>query len=511
MSQRLLQINQEDQALAPCQQTCPAEIDIPRYISQIREKDYEGAVRTIRERNPLLLTCGRVCPHPCEDYCRRGIEDDEAVSINQLKRFVADYEMNSGKRIPIPCAPDTGKRVAVIGGGPAGLSCAYFLRRVGHSVTLFEAMPKLGGMLRYGIPEYRLPKEVLEWEIGGILNLGIEHRTGVKLGVDFSLESLEAEGYDAVFLGVGAWKDYTLGAEGEDLDGCYTGIDFLTRFSLWQQGDSKEEIPIGKKCVVIGGGNTAIDCVRTLVRLGAQEVSIVYRRTRKEMPANDVEIVAAEHEGVKFAFLAAPTRVIGDENGRVKQFEYLKMELGEPDASGRRRPVPIEGTETLLECDMLITAIGQGPDMSFMEGEKSLEDLQLTRWNTIDSEDPVALQSSIPHVFTGGDSATGAALVVDAIGGGRRAAASIHQYLAGEAVQPPENNLFGKHIKESLFERVEGVGHIPRTPMPELPVAERIKTFEEADLVISEPDAAFESSRCLACCRLCYNPDRDAA
>jgi NADPH-dependent glutamate synthase beta subunit-like oxidoreductase len=224
-----------------------------------------------------------------------------------------------------------------------------------------------------------------------------------------------------------------------------------------------------------------------------------------------VEIVAAEHEGVKFAFLAAPTRVIGDENGKVKQFEYLKMELGEPDASGRRRPVPIEGTETLLDCDMLITAIGQGPDMSFMENEKLLSDLELTRWNTIDSADPVALQSNIPYIFTAGDSATGAALVVDAIGGGRRAAGSIHQYLTGEEIKPPENNIFKKHIEESLFDSVEGVGHTPRTPMPELPVKERIKTFEEADLVVGEADAKTESNRCLACCRICYNPDRDAA
>jgi len=508
MSQKLLHINQFDDRIAPCQQTCPAEIDIPKYIAQIREGDYKGAVNTIRERNPLLLSCGRVCPHPCENYCRRGIED-EAVSINQLKRFVADYEMNSGRRLPISCAPSTGKKVAVVGGGPAGLSCAYFLRRLGHSVTIFDSNPKLGGMIRYGIPEYRLPKEVLAWEIQGILDLGVECRTNVTLGRDFEISSLVAAGYDAVFLGIGAWKDYMLGVEGENLDGCYTGINFLTRFARNQQGDGiGPEIPIGKKCAVIGGGNTAIDCVRTLVRLGAEEVSIVYRRTRAEMPANMVEIEAAEHEGVQFHFLAAPTKVIGDEDGKVVGLEYLKMELGEPDASGRRRPVPIEGSETVMDIDMLITAIGQGPDVFFREESKKLvEDLEITRWSTIDSKDPVALQSSIPYIFSGGDAATGASLVVEAIGGGRRAARSIHQYLTGEEVSTPEKTLFKKHIPVSIFESVSGIKQSDRTQMPELPVDERIKTFEEADLVISEDEAKYESHRCLNCCLICYNKD----
>jgi formate dehydrogenase beta subunit len=508
MSQKLLHLNNYDDRIAPCQQTCPAEINIPKYIRQIKTGDYEGAVNTIRERNPLLLACGRVCPHPCENYCRRGLED-EAVSINQLKRFAADYEMKSGKRLPISCAPDTGKKIAVIGGGPAGLSCAYFLRRLGHSVTIFDAMPKLGGMIRYGIPEYRLPKEVLAWEIQGILDLGIDHKPNMTLGRDFDIGSLMAAGFDAVFLGIGAWKDYSLGVEGEDLIGCYTGINFLTNFALWQQELPHGKRPfVGKRCAVIGGGNTAIDCVRTLIRLGAQEVSIVYRRTRKEMPANLVEIEAAEHEGVKFTFLAAPTRVIGDEEGHIIGLEYKKMELGEPDASGRRRPVPIEGSETVMDIDMLITAIGQGPDVFFKEESKRLDkDLNITRWNTIDSSDPIALQSSIPYIFTGGDAATGADLVVSAIGGGRRAARSIHMYLTGKEVTPPEKTLFKNHIPVSIFEQVPGISKLPRTKMPELPVEERIKSFVEADLVISEEEALYESSRCLQCCLTCYDKD----
>ncbi len=510
MSERLLQFNQKHNALAPCQQTCPAEIDIPKYISQIRKGDYAGAVNTIRERNPLLLACGRVCPHPCEDYCRRGIED-EPVSINQLKRFVADYEMNTGQRLPISCAPDTDKKIAVVGAGPAGLSCAYFLRRLGHQVTIFDMMPELGGMIRYGIPEYRLPKEVLKWETDGIVNLGIEVNKNVRLGKDFTIPSLIETGYDAIFLGIGAWKDYKLNVDGEDLKGCYTGIDFLTRFAVHQQqGKPVNDFPIGKKCVVIGGGNTAIDCVRTLIRLGADEVSIVYRRTRSEMPANMVEIEAAEHEGVKFQFLAAPVRAVGDDNGRVTHLEYLKMELGEPDASGRRRPVPIEGSETLLEIDMLVTAIGQGPDVSFVEQGNRTADLNITRWSTIDA-DPEILQSNIPYVFAAGDAYTGASLVVEAIGGGRRAARAIHNYLTEEPVAAVPNSLRKKHIPESLFKSVEGIQASPRTPMPELPVKERILSFVEADLVISKEDAKRESERCLNCCRLCYNKDQDAA
>ena len=508
MSQKLLHLNQYDDRIAPCQQTCPAEINIPKYIHQIKTGDYDGAVNTIRERNPLLLACGRVCPHPCENYCRRGLED-EPVSINQLKRFAADHEMKSGKRLPISCAPDTGKKVAVIGGGPAGLSNAFFLRRLGHAVTIFDANPKLGGMIRYGIPEYRLPKEVLAWEIQGILDLGVEHKPNMKLGRDFDIGSLMAAGFDAVFLGIGAWKDYTLRAEGENLEGCYTGINFLTNFALWQQENPHEKRPfVGKKCVVIGGGNTAIDCVRTLIRLGADEVSIVYRRTRKEMPANMVEIEAAEHEGVNFTFLAAPTRVIGDEEGKVVGLEYLKMELGEPDASGRRSPIPIEGSETVMDIDMLITAIGQGPDIFFKDESKRLdEDLKVTRWNTIDSADPVALQSSIPYIFTGGDAATGADLVVSAIGAGRRAARSIHMYLTGQDITPPAKTLFKNKIPVSIFESVPGVSKLARTKMPELPVDERIQSFVEADLVISEEEAQYESNRCLQCCLICYNKD----
>jgi len=345
---------------------------------------------------------------------------------------------------------------------------------------------------------------VLDWEIEGILNLGIHHHTHVRLGVDFDVPSLLAEGYEAIFLGHGAWNDFNLGVEGESLSGSFTGIDFLARVA------TGEQIPIGRRAGVVGGGNTAIDCVRTLVRLGAEKVFLVYRRTRDEMPANAVEIEAAEKEGVQFLFLAAPHLVIGNDAGQVTDLEYLKMKLGEPDASGRRRPVPIDGSETRLGVDMLITAIVQRPDVSFTKDQPSLRELKITRWNTIEA-DPETLQSNVPYIFTAGDAATGPSLVVDAIGGGRRAARSIHQYLTGQEVKAPERTLFKQHIAESLFESVAGVSPIPRAEMPELPVQERIGSFVEADLVLAEADALGEAQRCLACCRLCYNRDRKAA
>ncbi len=498
-SERLLHFNTARDCLAPCRQTCPAEIDIPQYIHQIRTGDYAGAVATIRERNPLLLACGRVCPHPCETNCRRGAAD-EPVSINQLKRFAADFEMTSGRRLPVRVAPDTGKRVAVVGGGPAGLTCAYFLRRLGHAVTIFEAMPKLGGMLRYGIPEYRLPKAVLDWEIEGILNLGIEVRTGARFGRDIDLERLRGEGFDAVFLGVGAWKDTRLQVPGEDVTGCYTGIDFLSRLA------SGETLDIRPTAAVVGGGNTAIDCTRNLIRLGAK-VHLVYRRTRKEMPANAVEVEAAEAEGADFMFLYAPVQVLADAQGQVTHLEVLRMELGEPDASGRRRPVPVAGSETRLPVDMVISAIGQAPDVSFAgTGEGDLKHLKVSRWSTVQA-DAGTLQTTIPYLFAAGDAATGPSLVVDAIGGGRRAARSIHQFVTGQPVTAAGNELNKTLLTETLFKNVRGVIRRPRAEMVELPPAERIRSFAEVDQVLTEQAARGESDRCLSCCLSCYDPD----
>jgi len=496
-SEKLLHFNQYSECLAPCRQRCPAQIDIPTYIEHIKEGRFKEAILTIKERMPMPLSIGRVCPHPCEEVCRRG-KVDEPVAINNLKRFAADWEMNQGKYLDIPVAPPTGHKVAIIGGGPAGLSCAYFLRRLGHSVTIYEKMPKLGGMLRYGIPEYRLPKKILDWEIEGILRLGIEARTGVSFGEDFDLEFLKAEGYEAVFIAVGAWASRKMGIPGEDLEGVWEGIDFLRRF---HNGKPPE---VGDNVVVVGGGNTAIDAARSALRLGAKNVTIMYRRSRQEMPANEEEIIAAEEEGVRFLFLAAPVRIIG-ENGKARQIEYIKMRLTEPDPSGRRRPEPIPGSETLMDADTVITAIGQYPDLGQISKETEFGELKTTRWNTIDAEEET-LQTEIPFVFTGGDCFTGPSIAVEAIAAGRYAARSIHFYLTKGEIPPIEDRQTTL-IKETLFENVEGVRKMPRVKPPELRVKDRINNFNEVEHTISADEARREASRCLKCGLICYNRD----
>ncbi len=501
-TRRMLHMNKTYECLAPCRQICPAQINIPKYIEHIKNGEYEAAICTLRERNPLILTCGRVCPAPCESYCRRALVDDP-VGINYLKRFVADWEMENDLRVPIQLAPDTGRKVAVIGGGPAGLSCAYFLRRLGHAATIFESMPALGGQLRYGIPEYRLPKKVLDWEIEGITTaIGVEVKTEVQFGKDVTLDGLRDQGFDAVFLGMGAWRNYNLRIENEEARGVIGGTEYLTRAGLGVQ------LGLARRVIVVGGGNTAIDAARTARRRNA-EVTIMYRRTRREMPANAVEIDAAEEEGVRFLFLAAPKRVVSDASGHVTGLEYIRMELGEPDASGRRKPLPVEDSETVEPCNQLITAIGQFPDTSYLEdyaahiGDEWACKITPRKTLAVNEE---TMQTAIPHVFAAGDYVTGPALAVTAIGGGRRAARGIHYFLAAkdapDSIRAPKQPL-----PETLFSELHGVGKKARTKQPELCVEDRACNFLEVEHAISEDQARTEAGRCLRCGSTCYDKD----
>ena len=493
---KILHWNRYTECLAPCRQKCPAQINIPKYISYIKDGRYAEALLTIKERNPLPLVCGRVCPEPCALACRRSI-GDEPVAINYLKRFAADWEMEQGYHLPVPIASSTGKKVAIVGSGPAGLTAAYFLRRLGHAVEIFEQKPKLGGMLRYGIPEYRLPKKILDWEIQGILDLGITARTNVTFGKDFTLELLKAEGFQAVILAVGAWSEHALKIEGSDLNGVYSGIHFLEKFH-------GEKMPVaGKKVVVIGGGNTAIDAARSSLRLGSEKVSIVYRRSRDEMPANPAEIVAAEEEKIDFCFLSAPNRILG-ENGKVVGLEVLDMKLGEPDKDGRRRPVAIEGSEHIIECDTIIQAIGQFPDLAFNHGEMELG-LDETRWHTIDALE-TTLQTNTPEIFTAGDCFTGPGLAVEAIAAGRYVARSVHYFMT-EGEIPPIQAQQRDFISGSLHESILGVNATPKVHEAVISLEERLGTFNEVEGTIDEEDARYEANRCLKCGVFCYSQD----
>jgi formate dehydrogenase major subunit len=479
--------------IAPCQLTCPAGIDIQGYIALIAQGQYIEALKLIRERLPMPLSIGRVCPHFCEYKCNRNLLE-QPININHLKRFVADYEMYSGKRNPPQLADLSGQRVALIGGGPASLSAAYYLRRLGHASTIFDAMPELGGMLRYGIPEYRLPKKILDWEIEGILGLGnIDVKLGVKWGQDFTLDSLNQEGYDAFFIGIGAWDTRKLGIVGEDLQGVYAGVDFLVDMVLGKP------VEMGNNVAIVGGGNVAIDAARNSVRMGAETVTILYRRSREEMPASPEEIHGAEEEGVQFHFLAAPVRLFGS-NGKVDKLEYVKMELGEPDASGRRRPVPMEGSETVIPVDMVIAAIGQFPNLSPVESDKAVEGIPTTRWNTIGG-DPDSLYTGIEGVFTGGDVYRGPETVVGALADGRKAAMAIHLYLRDRKAQgePKPFNILKGDLETIEKENFSSTPSAPRELMPELEPRERVTNYEQIELGLPEEGALREAERCLSC------------
>ena len=484
----LLLSNHYADCRAPCQQTCPAGVDVQGYIALMAAGRFSEAVRLIKQTNPLPLVCGRVCVRECEVTCRRN-RVDERVGIDYLKRYATDIDIQNPWTPELP--PASGKRVAVVGGGPAGLTCAYYLRLQGHGVTLFEKAPRLGGMLRYGIPEYRLPKAMLDKEINWIIGLGVEVHTHSALGKDLSLETLKKKGFDAVFLAFGAQKAKAMRLPEEDkIVGVLPGIDFL-----WQV-ESPEKPKIYGRVVVVGGGNTAIDAARTAVRLGADNVILLYRRTRQEMPAHQMEIDAALHEGVELIELAAPTRLISDQ-GRLKGLECIRMRLGEPDASGRRSPVPIPGSEYTLDCDFAVSAIGQDVDLC---GLNTHPQLKSTRQNTL-VFDPQTFATGLAGVFTGGDMATGPAIAIDAIAHGRQAAATIGRYLKNGELTPGRGEFLSR--KEVFGDLPDAefahYSRLKKEAMPELPPRERAKDFREVELGFTPEQAASESRRCLEC------------
>lgn len=480
IAMELLMSAHDGDCVAPCQLNCPARTDCQGYVGLIANGEYEAALKLIKNKVSLPASIGRVCPHPCETACRRG-KVDEAINIAQLKAFAADMDLNSDSYLPEKDAP-TGKKIAIIGGGPAGLTAAYRLAISGHEVTVYDMMEKMGGMLRYGIPQYRLPKEVLDKEIAIIEKLGVKMINGVKLGKDFTVASLKAQN-DAVIVAVGAWKSSSMRTPGEELDGIYGGIDFLRVVAL------KQEINIGDKVVICGGGNTAMDACRTAVRLGAKEVYCVYRRTRNEMPAEDIEITEAEEEGVQFKFLTNPISFNG-EGGKVKSVTLQLMELGEPDASGRRRPIAIKGKTEELDVDSVIIAIGQ------KLVNEDVSELKLTDRGNIEA-DIDTFKTNIEGVFAIGDATNrGASIAIEAIGEANRCALSIDAYLNGEDIETRVPYISRRDEELIDFQSKE---KCPARKPQVLPAAERKNNFDEVCLGYTEEDAKAEASRCLEC------------
>ena len=481
---------------APCLNACPAHLDIPTYVELIREGRFAESLEVIREGVCLPGTLGRVCVRPCESNCRRLLVD-QAVAIRGLKRFVADYEIWKKRkpRLPVPEAKD--KKVAVIGAGPAGLACAYYLALKGYQVTVFERIDEPGGMAAVGIPDYRLPRPILRKEVEVITSLGVEIRYNTEVGKDLKFSDLRSQ-YDALFIGVGAQGSAPMRVEGEDkgYKGFIPGVKYLFAINKGQ-----DPYPEGKTVAVVGGGNVAMDCVRTSFRIGKEDVNLLYRRTRREMPANEEEIVEAEEEGVKFHFLCAPTKIIA-EGDRVKAVELIRMELGEPDESGRRRPVPIPGSEFVIETDILIPAIGQRVDLSFLEESDGIAQ---TRWHTVEA-DPDTMQTSQPGVFSAGDCVTGPDVLVRAVANGRIAAEMIDRFLRGQEVSPSDDQLMEKLFSQiGVFDPEERIGIPPGWPREEseiLPPEVRKRTFEEVDKGYRTDAAIREATRCLRCYRI---------
>jgi NADPH-dependent glutamate synthase beta subunit-like oxidoreductase/NAD-dependent dihydropyrimidine dehydrogenase PreA subunit len=478
----------EKRGPAPCKAACPAGIHVQGYVALIAQGKFAEALALIREAIPFPGVCGRVCHHPCEDACRRG-EHDQPIAIQYLKRFVADWGTRQrvnekrGNELPHPWLPRYSllPRVAIVGSGPAGLTAACFLAREGYPVTVFEALPVAGGMMAVGIPDYRLPRDVLQSEIKAIEDLGVEIRTDTAIGPDgdLSLDDLRRD-YDSVFVAVGAHGSRRLNVAGEDLAGALHGVDFLREVNLGH------EVTVGEKVLVVGGGDVAVDSAMVAKRLGGRQVTILYRRSRQEMPAHPWEIEEAEEEGIAFQFLATPTRVLG-QKGRVTGLECLRMELGEPDESGRRRPIPIPGSEFAVEAGTVVVAVGQVLDIGHWT-------LDIGDWIVAD---PLTLATDVPGVFAGGDAVTGPATVIEAIAVGKRAAESIARYLRGEDLAAGRT-LWPPDTSEVEYYTPPAVQPEARARMSKLPLADRMG-FAETNLGFSEEEAVAEASRCLSC------------
>ena len=472
---------------APCRMACPAGLNVQGYVQMVKEGKFHEALEIIMEDLPLPGVLGRICPHGCEDACRRA-EVDEPVAIRNLKRLAADRVDPRG--IQIPCAPARPDRVAIIGSGPAGLSCAYHLARKGFRSTIFEALSQPGGMLRVGIPAHRLPREVLAQEIEVVTNLGVEIELNTALGRDLSIDDLFGKGYKAVYLALGAHKGIELGVPGEKADGVRQGVDFLREVNL--TGMTR----VGRKVAIIGGGNVAIDVSRSAVRLGAEETTIIYRRTRSEMPAWEEEIQAAEAEGVGITYLAAPQEVL-TRDGRVVGLRCIRMQLTEPDSSGRKRPVPVPGSEFEIECDQLIPAIGQRPDLTALE---NITGLTFSRYGTVEVN-AVTYATERAGVFAGGDLQTGPWVAIGAVAAGKEAAESILRYIEGRDVAEGREPVAHENPRYRPIPKNEI--RRPRARMPELPLEQRRGSFNEVELGFDEPAGRAEAGRCVNCGYCC--------
>ena len=483
---------------APCVQTCPAGTNVQGYVTLVGAGRYREAVGLIMEKIPLPGTLGRICPAPCEKECRRA-EVDTAVAIRDLKRFAADQVDLSA--LTLPEIKERPEKVAVVGSGPAGLTVAYYLRLKGYQITIFEALDKPGGMLRVGIPDYRLPPDILDSEINYILKHGIEMRTGIRFGADLSLEDLGQDGFSAVFLAIGAHDAIRMHIPGEDAaEGVVDALAFLKAANL-----GSGAVP-GKRVIVIGGGNVAIDAARVAKRLGAEQVTVVYRRSAQEMPAYPEEIHGAMEEGIDFSYLTAPVG-IHCQNGTVTGFECIRTELGPPDASGRRRPVPLEGSEFVIECDAVIPAIGQRIDASWFAAEP---DLELTSKNSL-RVNPHTFQTSIPHVFAAGDVVTGPATVIEAVAAGHKVVAAIHRFISGQDLDQYAEESAAKETLGGNWKKIsQEIRKAPRVASEHLDPVQRAENFNEVDKNFTEEAAKKEATRCVSCggcceCKLCVS------